>query len=76
MGGVIEAFMNPYDAVTNPNGLILLAVAENKLSWDMLKPRTTAALANCPDWVSNYGPMSGQVSARGMWCQTYAPYLI
>jgi len=60
MGGVIEAFMDPYDAERNPDGLILLAVAENKLSWDVLKPRTSAALASCPDWVSNYGPMSGQ----------------
>ena len=60
MGGVIEAFMNPYDAEKNPDGLILLAVAENKLSWDVLKPRIHAALATCPDWVSNYGPMSGQ----------------
>ena len=60
IGGVIAAFMNPYDAEKNPDGLILLAVAENKLAWEVLKPRTHAALATCPDWVSNYGPMSGQ----------------
>ena len=58
MGGVLEGFAEPYDAVTG-KGVILLAVAENKLCWPRLKPRVEAALAQVPDWTANYGPMDG-----------------
>ena len=36
--GVFEGFSDPYDPGTK-NGVILLAVAENKLCWDVLKPK-------------------------------------
>ena len=58
MGGVLEGFAEPYDATTG-KGVILLAVAENKLCWPRLKPRVEAALAQVPDWTANYGPMDG-----------------
>ena len=58
MGGVLEGFAEPYDAATG-KGVILLAVAENKLCWPRLKPRVEAALAQVPDWTANYGPMDG-----------------
>ena len=44
------------DAATG-KGVILLAVAENKLCWPRLKPRVEAALKQVPDWTANYGPM-------------------
>jgi hypothetical protein len=40
--------MDPYDAVKNPNGVILMAVAENKLTWDLLKPKVEHGFANLP----------------------------
>ena len=58
MGGVLEGFAEPYDATTG-KGVILLAVAENKLCWPRLKPRVEAALKQIPDWTANYGPMDG-----------------
>ena len=63
IGGVIEGFTEPFDAATG-KGVILMAVAENKLCWDMLKPRFARALQDMPDWVANYGPMSGQMALR------------
>jgi hypothetical protein len=48
ISGVIEGFTDPYDAVTNPNGVVLLAVAENKLTWDLLKPKVEEGFANLP----------------------------
>lgn len=59
MGGVLEGFSEPYDAATG-KGVILLAVAENKLCWSRLKPRVEAALRSVPDWTANYGPMDGR----------------
>jgi aspartate/methionine/tyrosine aminotransferase len=51
--------MNPYDPETNPSGVILMAVAENKLCWDLLKPRCERALLDIPQWTASYGPMGG-----------------
>jgi aspartate/methionine/tyrosine aminotransferase len=64
MGGVLEGFAEPYDAATG-KGVILLAVAENKLCWPRLKPRVEAALAQVPDWTANYGPMDGGAQLKG-----------
>ena len=64
MGGVLEGFAEPYDAVTG-KGVILLAVAENKLCWPRLKPRVEAALKQIPDWTANYGPMDGGAQLKG-----------
>eukprot|EP00927_Polykrikos_kofoidii_P049997 TRINITY_DN43963_c0_g1_i1.p1 TRINITY_DN43963_c0_g1~~TRINITY_DN43963_c0_g1_i1.p1 ORF type:complete len:491 (+),score=70.00 TRINITY_DN43963_c0_g1_i1:92-1564(+) len=57
--GVIEGFSNPYNPSTG-EGVILLAVAENKLSWDMLQPRVEKGFQGMESWVANYGPMTGQ----------------
>jgi len=64
MGGVLEGFAEPYDAATG-KGVILLAVAENKLCWPRLKPRVEAALKQIPDWTANYGPMDGGAQLKG-----------
>ena len=48
ISGVIEGFMDPYDAAKNPDGVILMAVAENKLTWDLLKPEVEQGFANLP----------------------------
>mmetsp|Transcript_62404 Transcript_62404/g.122567 ORF Transcript_62404/g.122567 Transcript_62404/m.122567 type:complete len:521 (+) Transcript_62404:134-1696(+) len=59
MGGVIQGFTDPYDADTNPDGVILLAVAENKLCWEILEPRIRQGFATVPQWAASYGPMHG-----------------
>ena len=63
LAGVIEGFANPYDPATG-EGIVLLAVAENKLAWPVLKPRIEKGLSKLPDWVANYGPMEGQAALR------------
>jgi aspartate/methionine/tyrosine aminotransferase len=63
LGAMGEAFANWYDADTNPTGLILLAVAENKLSFtELLTPAFVAAAA--PDTAYNYGPGRGSAALR------------
>ena len=52
--------MNPYDSSTNPDGVILMAVAENKLCWPMLKEKVEECFQDLPQWVASYGPMQGQ----------------
>lgn len=59
--GVMDGFANPYDPVTK-RGVILMAVAENKLCWDILKPRIEKGFQNIPQWSASYGPM--QVPSR------------
>ncbi|KAH8051547.1 1-aminocyclopropane-1-carboxylate synthase [Aureococcus anophagefferens] len=63
IGGLIAGFEHPYDRATG-EGVVLLAVAENKLAWRTLKPKVEACLRNLPDWVANYGPMEGQDALR------------
>jgi len=36
------------------------AVAENKLCWDLLKPKIEAGFVDLPRWTASYGPMQGQ----------------
>ena len=63
IGGLIAGFERPYDRATG-EGVVLLAVAENKLAWRTLKPKVEACLTDLPDWVANYGPMEGQDALR------------
>ena len=60
LAGVLEGFRDPFDIATNPDGVVLLAVAENKLCWDLLKPKIEACFADLPQWTASYGPMQGQ----------------
>ena len=64
MKGVIDAFTDPFDADTNPGGLVLMAVAENKLTWDLLKPRIEQGFTDLPPWTANYGPMQVQLDGN------------
>ena len=75
LGGVIEGFMNPYDAKSG-EGVILMAVAENKLCWDMLKPRIESSLSDLPEWVLGYGPMEGQDTLRESLAAFMRKYLL
>jgi aspartate/methionine/tyrosine aminotransferase len=64
MDGVIQGFVDPYDRHENSGGVILLAVAENKLCWDILEPRIRQGFALVPRWAMSYGPMHGQSMLR------------
>ena len=48
-----------YDAHTNPHGYIGVCVAENKLVWDQLRPRLTAARPGLTHEAVCYDEMSG-----------------
>ncbi|CAM9179972.1 unnamed protein product [Phaeothamnion confervicola] len=55
---VIEAIMEPYDERSNPGGAILLAVAENRLSWDLLLPQLLAPIeVDLPPWMTPLAPL-------------------
>eukprot|EP00931_Biecheleriopsis_adriatica_P043881 TRINITY_DN25074_c0_g1_i1.p1 TRINITY_DN25074_c0_g1~~TRINITY_DN25074_c0_g1_i1.p1 ORF type:complete len:495 (-),score=107.34 TRINITY_DN25074_c0_g1_i1:46-1530(-) len=67
MGGVID-FKDPYkvETIGSLEGAecAFLALAENKLMWDVLKPRLLKALQQIPDCSFSYIPMQGQVALR------------
>jgi aspartate/methionine/tyrosine aminotransferase len=48
-----------YDADTNPDGYIGVCVAENKLVWDLLRPKLTAARPSLPHKAICYDEMIG-----------------
>jgi len=54
-----ERLEDAYDPETNPGGYIGLCVAENKLVWDLLRPRLTAARPNLPHDAICYDEMIG-----------------
>ena len=61
------AWSNPYEPATNPEGYLVLLVAENKLSWDMLRRRLDAAAAEgkqLPAWVAGYNDFRGEERFR------------
>lgn len=64
LANVLKGFSSPFDAHENPDGYILLAVAENKLCWnDILLNRIRryfeVECAGPPSWSANYGPLHG-----------------
>lgn len=54
----VEAFSVLYDAKTNPNGKIPLAIAENKLMHDIILPKIQAFRSSLPE-ILNYTVSSG-----------------
>jgi len=54
-----ERLDDHYDTDTNPDGYIGLCVAENKLVWDLLRPKLTAARPNLPHEAICYDEMIG-----------------
>jgi len=54
-----ERLDDHYDAETNPDGYIGLCVAENKLVWDLLRPKLTAARPSLPHDAICYDEMIG-----------------
>lgn len=53
-----------YDAATNPDGYIGLSVAENKLVWDLMRPRLIEPRRNLPHEAICYDEMIGSATFR------------
>jgi aspartate/methionine/tyrosine aminotransferase len=61
-----EAQDNQYHPIDNPQGILLLNMAENNLSWPLLqkKIQDITKLQKIPHWVSNYTSAMGAPSFR------------
>lgn len=59
-----ERIEDRYDPESNPDGYIGLCVAENKLVWDLLRPRLTAPRPNIPHGAICYDAMIGSLHFR------------
>ena len=68
-----EAAANLYDAKTNPQGKFPINVAENRLTWNLLKTKIEETALKNPleDWVANYTSSVGALSTR----QVFASFL-
>jgi len=68
-----EAAANLYDARTNPQGKFPVNVAENRLTWSLLKNKIEETTRHYPveDWVANYTSSVGALSTR----QVFAGFL-
>lgn len=71
MDAYFEAIQNLYDKNENPNGTFPLNMAENKLSWHLLKEKiqTITREKEIPEWVAGYtsgkgGPSFREAAAR------------
>ncbi|MGB0863887.1 MAG: aminotransferase class I/II-fold pyridoxal phosphate-dependent enzyme [Saprospiraceae bacterium] len=66
MEAYFEAIQNLYDKNENPNGTFPLNMAENKLSWHLLKDKIQAISRekDIPEWVAGYTSGKGSPSFR------------
>jgi len=72
-----EAIKNLYHPTENPNGTFPLNVAENKLSWPMLRSHIEHLTCehDIPDWVANYTNSTGSPSFREKVASFYSEFL-
>lgn len=68
-----EAAADLYDAKSNPQGKFPVNVAENRLTWNLLKAKIeeTSRTNSVEDWVANYTSSVGALSTR----QVFAGFL-
>ncbi len=61
-----QAMRDRYDREDNPSGIITLCIAENLLSWPMVRDRLQQPLRNgvLPEWVASYAPIAGHPELR------------
>ncbi|HRK53007.1 MAG TPA: aminotransferase class I/II-fold pyridoxal phosphate-dependent enzyme [Cyclobacteriaceae bacterium] len=72
-----EAVKNLYHETENPEGSFPLNIAENKLSWPILKTHMMQ-LANqhaIPNWVANYTNSTGSITFRDKVASFYSKFL-
>jgi 1-aminocyclopropane-1-carboxylate synthase len=53
---------DPYDPMSNPDGYLVMLVAENKLMWKEMaqKLQEVQSSSPLPEWIFTYGSMTGQ----------------
>ena len=55
---------DPYDPLENPDGYLVMLVAENKLMWKEMAQKLESAMSKSPpvpSWVLGYGDMGGEI---------------
>ncbi|MFZ1805926.1 MAG: aminotransferase class I/II-fold pyridoxal phosphate-dependent enzyme [Cyclobacteriaceae bacterium] len=72
-----EALENLYHETENPEGTFPLNIAENKLSWPILKThmKQLASQNEIPDWVANYTNSTGSPTFREKVASFYTKFL-
>ena len=57
-----KGMMDPYRPTDNPDGYLVMLVAENKLMWKEMAQKIEEIQASraVPSWIFNYGPMGGE----------------
>ena len=72
-----EAAADLYDAKTNPQGKFPVNVAENRLSWEMLKAKIEQTAKDHPveEWVANYTASVGALSTRKVFASFLEKFL-
>jgi hypothetical protein len=62
-----EAMENLYHPVDNPDGAIPLNIAENRLSWHLLRDKMQhiSCEQSIPDWVPSYTSCPGRPRVQG-----------
>lgn len=72
-----EAVKNLYHTTENPNGTFPLNVAENKLTWPMLrnKMKRVSSQHQIPDWVASYTNSTGSPSFREVVAKFYTRFI-
>lgn len=73
-----QAIENQYHEIENPKGAFPMNVAENHLSWEMLREKiqSITKAKNIPDWVSSYGDPAGVFSFREATAKFLSDFLI
>jgi len=59
----VQAAMDPYDPLDNPDGYLVMLVAENKLMWKEMAQKLEQVQAenNIPEWALDYGDVGGEL---------------
>ncbi len=72
-----EAMGNLYDVESNPNGAFPLNVAENVLSWDILKEKIKKinAEVDLPKWVAGYTSCNGHPEVLEVFANFYSNFI-
>ncbi|HEY5692629.1 MAG TPA: aminotransferase class I/II-fold pyridoxal phosphate-dependent enzyme, partial [Cyclobacteriaceae bacterium] len=72
-----EAVKNLYHENENPNGTFPLNVAENKLTWPMLRTKMEelSDQPQIPDWVASYTNSTGSPSFREVVAKFYSRFI-
>ena len=55
---------DPYDPVDNPDGYLVMLIAENKLMWKEMAQKIETTAKALPEWVFTYGDFGGDAAFK------------